>query len=284
MTRTLRYVVPTLLLISLLLYGCRSQSPVKTPQGALPDLPSSTAGTDVLFEQIADSYAGWTDLYAPVTLRLESPKELSVSGRATMVSGKEIYISLRMLGMELGVIYVNESKIYAVDKIHKQYIEEDLHRLLAGMDISISDVQNILLGRLSSIGKGTVTRADAPDFTFLSADNHWILTPKKQFKGTSLNYIATKTEPPVLTDISLRVKGKGVVDCSYADITDTPAGLAATLVTILAPMEKGDVTASLEWNMKDAKWNEGRTPAFKAPSSSYKRIDTSALLRSIGKL
>lgn len=283
MTRTLRYV-PALLLISLLLYGCRSQAPMKAPQGTLPELPSSTAAADKLFDQIADSYAGWTDFYAPVTLRLESPKELSVSGRATMVNGKEIHISLRMLGMELAVIYINESKVYAVDKIHKQYIEEDLGHLLAGMDISISDVQNLLLGRLTSIGKGTVTRADAADFSFLSADDHWILTPKRQFKGTSMNYIATKTEPPLLTDISLRIKDKGVIDCSYSDITDTPAGLTAAIVTILSIVEKGDVKASVEWNMKDAKWNEGRSPSFKAPSSSYKRIDTRSLLQSIGKL
>lgn len=281
MIRTLRYI-PTLLLISLLLYGCRTQAPVKIPQGTLPELPTSTAATDELFDQIADSYADWTDLYAPITLRLEAPKELSVSGRATMVNGKEILISLRMLGMELAVIYLNESRVYAVDKIHKQYIEEDMGHLLSEMNITISDVQNILLGRLTSIGKGTVTRTEVADFTFLSADDHWILTPKRQFKGTSMNYIATKTTPPVLTNLSLRINGKGVIDCSYTDISDTPAGLVADLIKILAPMEKGDVKASLEWNMNDAKWNEGRMPKFKVPSGSYKRIDIKTLFQSIG--
>lgn len=281
MILTLRYI-PTLLLISLLLYGCRTQAPVKIQQGTLPELPTSTAATDKLFEQIADSYADWTDLYAPITLRLEAPKELSVSGRATMVNGKEILISLRMLGMELAVIYINESEVYAIDKIHKQYIEEDMGHLLSEMNITISDVQNILLGRLTSVGKGTVTRAEVADFTFLSADDHWILTPKRQFKGTSMNYIATKTIPPVLTNLSLRINGKGVIDCSYTDITDTPAGLVAALITILAPMEKRDVKASVEWNMNDAKWNEGRMPKFKVPSGSYKRIDIKTLFQSIG--
>lgn len=281
MTCTFRHIT-AILFVSLFLCGCRTQSPVRVPQDH-PELPSSTAGTDVLFCQIADSYMEWADLYAPVTLRLESPKSLSVSGRATMVNGKDILISLRMLGMELAVIYINEEKVYAVDKIHKQYIEENLGSLLSGVDITISDVQNILLGRLTSLGKGIVNRADASDFTFLSADSQWVLTPERQFKGTSLNFIATKTEPPVLTDISLRIQGKGVFDCRYSDITDTPAGVVAAMLTLIAPMDKSDVRASVEWNMQEAKWNEGRKPTFKNPSSSYKKIDLKSLLQSIGK-
>lgn len=281
MIRTFRYI-PTLLILSLLIYGCRSQAPVSISQGSIPSLPSSTAATDELFLQMVDSYSDWTDFYSPVTLRLESPKSMSISGRATMVSGKEIYISLRMLGMEIAVIYIDENKIYAIDKFHKQFIEEDLKELLSDVDITIKDVQNILLGHLTSLGKGTVDRNDVHEFTFLSADDQWILTPEKQIKGTSLNFIATKTEPPLLTDISLRIKGKGVFGCKYSDITVTPAGATAALLTLHAPMGTGDVKASLEWDIQDAKWNEGRTPKFKMPSSSYKRIDTKSLLQSIG--
>lgn len=247
-------------------------------------LAATTADTAELFEQITGTYNSWTDLYAPITLQLESPKQFSVSGRATMVNGKEIYISLRMLGMELGVIYINEQKLYAVDKIHRQYIEEDLDRLLAGVDVTISDVQNILLGRITNFGKGTISVEDAAAFTFLSADDRWILTPVRQIKGAELNYIASRTEPPVLNDISLRIPGKGVLDCSYTDFTDTPAGTVAGLMTMLAPIDKTEAKASIEWNLNDAKWNEGRTVNFKAPSSSYKRININLLIKSIDKL
>ncbi len=274
-----------LILVSLLaLTGCHTQKSTDRPISEIPELPASKANTAELFEQMTATYGEWTDLYAPVTLSLVAPKSFSVSGRATMVRDKEIYISLRMLGMELGVIYINETKVYAVDKIHKQYIEEDLSRLLAGVDITISDVQNILLGRITNFGKGTITAEDADDFTFLSADDKWILTPVNQIKGAELNYIASKTEPPVLMDISVRIPGKGVLDCGYTDFTDTPAGATAAMLTMLAPMDKTEASASIEWNLKDAKWNEGRKANFKTPSSSYKRIDAQALIKSLGNI
>lgn len=272
-----------LLTIALLLGGCHTQKPARGASGNIPSLPESAAPTAQLFEQLTGTYDTWTDLYVPVTLRLESPKPMSVSGRATMVNGKEIYISLRVLGMELGVIYINESKMYAVDKIHKQYVEQDLGSLLSGVDVTISDVQSILLGRITSFGKGTITAADADDFEFLSADNDWILTPVKQFKGTELNYIATKTDPPVLKDISLRTV-KSVLDCSYTDMTDTPAGAVASTLNMLTSLNKTDVRASIEWNMKEAKWNEGRTANFKTPQASYKKIDIRTLFNSISRI
>ncbi len=275
---------PLILIISLLLCGCHSQKPIQHPDTNTISLPASKTSTAELFEQITGTYNSWTDMYAPITLQLDSPKQFSVSGRATMVNGKEIHISLRMLGMELGVIYINERKVYAVDKIHKQYIEEDLDRLLAGVDVTISDVQNILLGRVTNFGKGTISVDDADAFSFLSADDKWILTPIRQIKGTELNYIATKTDPPVLNDISLRIPGKGVLDCSYYDFTVTPAGTVAGLMTLLAPIDKTEARASVKWNLNDAKWNEGRTVNFKTPSSSYKRINITSLIKSIDKL
>lgn len=276
--------LPLLLIIALILSSCHSQKTIQRPGAGPTSLPASTASTTELFEQITGTYNTWTDLYAPITLQLEAPKQFAVSGRATMVNGKEIYISLRMLGMELGVIYINEQKVYAVDKIHKQYIEEDLDRLLGGVEVTISDVQNILLGRVTNFGKGSISMEDAESFTFLSADDRWILTPVKQIKGAELNYIATKTAPPVLNDISLRIPGKGVLDCSYADFTVTPAGTVAAMMTLLAPIDKTEARASIEWNLGDAKWNEGRTVNFKAPSPSYKRINISSLIKSIDKL
>lgn len=284
MLRTYRYYA-LLLTISLLLSACHTQKPTMRQNDEVTEIrPTSIASTSALFAQMADTYTPWTDVYMPVTLRLEAPKSMSVSGRATMVNGKEILISFRMLGMELAVIYINESKIYAVDKIHKQYIEEDLSRLLSGADITITDVQNILLGRVTNFGKGTITAADADDFTFLAADNKWILTPMHQIKGAELHYIATKTDPPALNDISLRIPGKGVLECSYSDLTTTPAGSVAAMLTMLAPVDKKEVRASVEWNLGDAKWNEGRPVNFKSPSSAYKRIDVTSLLKSIDKL
>lgn len=178
---------------SLSLGGCHSSK--TSYKGNLKTEQSSETDIQALFDNLADSYTEWTDVYLPVNLSLSSPKKLSVSGRATMVRDKEINISLRLLGMEVAVIYINTEKAYVVDKYHKMYLCEDLDKLLGGYDVTIADLQNLLLGRVPVMGKGEVSKADFSQFDFLESANDWILTPKKQIEGSELHYIASKTTP-----------------------------------------------------------------------------------------
>lgn len=263
---------------ALFLTGCHTGKKA-TYKGNVETLDTSNNDTRELFTRIADSYEDWQDLYVPVTLSLVSPKRFNVSGRATMVQGKEINLSLRMLGFEVAVVYINETTIYVVDKYHKMYVSEEITNLLADYDLTITDIQNLLLGRITSLGHGTITPDDARDFNFLSSDSQWVLTPKKQRKDTDVNYIATMTDPPVLSDISLRIKNKGVVNLNYSEPTITPAGITAGILSIFAPIKDTEAEASITLNYAEAKWNEGRTVNFKTPNASYKKIDIESLIK-----
>lgn len=271
-----------ILLMTAAMTGCRTS---KTPgyTGNLSTQAAATDDTRKLFDELASAYTGWQDLYVPVTLSLESPKNLSVSGRATLVNGKEINISLRMLGMEVAVLYADEQKVYLVDKFHKCYLEEDISSVLSGYDVTLSDLQNILLGRASLPGKGVVSDGDYDEFSFLAGDETWMLTPRHQYKGCDWHYVASLSSPPVLSALSLRLSGGGVALCGFAEPTDTPAGVVSGVLSVSVPYEKTDVRASVVWQLGDAKWNTGRSAKFKVPSS-YKRLDARDLLKSIEKL
>lgn len=266
----------TLAVMMLMMSGCHSSKSQYT--GNL-NTEVSTANSNELFKEMAESYSDWTDLYVPVNFQLLSPKQFSVSGRATMVYGKEINISLRMLGMEVAVIYVNETTLYVVDKYNKRYLCEDISGLLSGYDLTLIDLQNILLGRVTNFGNGTITTKDSKDFAFLEADNLWVLTPKKQRANTELNYIATKTDPPVLSDIALRIANKGMISIAYTEPSSSPAGIISGILTATVPYKQKEIVASIVSNLNEAKWNEGRSVSFKDPSSSYKKMEVESLLK-----
>ena len=87
----------------------------------------------------------WSDLYVPVKLELTEPARMSISGRATMVRDRSIYLSLRMIGMEVATVYVDTDSIFATEKLHKQMLAVDFDKTLGGK-LSVGELQDLLLG------------------------------------------------------------------------------------------------------------------------------------------
>jgi len=133
MIKSLRYIslcISTVLLAALC--SCHSQKSATTE-------PAAT---------VADQ-AGWQDLYVPLTFELQSPSNMSISGRATMIRDRQIHISLRFLGMEVAIIDITPEAITAIDKYHRLIVTEPIAKILADHDISISDLQDALIGNPS---------------------------------------------------------------------------------------------------------------------------------------
>ena len=68
--------------------GCRSSKGTVSSDGypSISGQPTVTAVSPL--KSITDNYRDWTDVSVPVTLRLVSPKNMSVSARARMVRGR----------------------------------------------------------------------------------------------------------------------------------------------------------------------------------------------------
>lgn len=234
-----------------------------------------------LFTRLTSDYKAWSDVYMPVTLSVSSPLDMSISGRATLVRDSDIYISLRMMGFEVAVAYINNEYIYIIDKFNKRYIRESLSQLPADIPVTVSNIQDMLLGRAFLPGITSLTSADASKFSLTNATSStWTLTPLSGIKGADWHFNASRTNPPVLTGISMKLASGMPVECVYLDQKDTVAGLLASSLGISSTIDNKKIEINITWGLDDAKWDSGKPVKFSAPGSSYKRVSTQSLIKS----
>lgn len=265
--------------------SCRSSKSATTT-------PSTTSSSNVNIEEIHSNimlsskldsvgalYHSWNDVELPVDLELISPNEFSVSGRATMVKDKSIYISIRVFGFEAANIYINNDSIHATYKMGKIYIADDVRKLLKGYPVNVGDLQNILLGRAFILGDGTIKSANG--ISVLSKGATWEASPKCEIVGVNY-YFTFNSVDDTLKLLTVLIQGANPVHCYYNNIDNSAAGKVAEELTISANANKQQLKASIKWNLKKAKWNTGATPKWKAPKG-YKRVNVEDLLNAINQ-
>jgi hypothetical protein len=94
---------------------------------------------------VAEQTSKWSDVYIPVKVELTEPSRMSISGRATMVRDRSVYLSLRMLGMEVATVYIDADSIFATEKLHKQMLAVG-YEATVGNRLTIGQLQDVLLG------------------------------------------------------------------------------------------------------------------------------------------
>ena len=247
--------------------SCRSSKTVTTTPAPSTNTTHNIHHTDTAailashLSDVASSYKSWNDVEMPIELELISPRNLSISGRATMVKDKSIYISIRVLGFEAANIYINNDSIHA--------------KLLKGYAVTVGDLQDLLLGRAFVLGKGTIKNSDDVDLDLSSST--WTATPKCDIKGVEYKYTFS-TNDNALKLLTVLIQGASPVLCDYSDNIDSEAGMIAQMLVISANVKKQQLKASIKWNADNAKWNSGATPKWKAPKG-YNRVDVEALLK-----
>ncbi len=235
--------------LALILSGCHKGPKAPTNVGDIgPGQPINE-----VFALLENTYSEWEDVQMPVALSMSVPEKLSISGRATMVRDSAIYLSLRMMGMEVAQAYANPDSVWVVDKYHKKYLQESLSTLCGSYQMALDDIQDCLLGQAFPIDDSGVTGEYK-----LDVEVPWL---------TGLYFV--RMDPP------------RAVAFSYAEMQETPAGLATDLVNISARMDSLSMSALIQWNFDKAQWNTGRTVEFKRPGEQYKRVALEGLLRAV---
>ena len=228
------------------------------------------------FNSTVSEYKNWKDVVVPIDLSLISPKQLSVSGRVTMVKDEFIYISIRVLGFEVANVYITNDSIYASYKIDKIYIAEDLRSVLGSYPASIGDLQNLLLGRAFVLGKGAITPSMENDFSLLANDDHWKIIPHS-IKNIGYEFLFENGSNN-LSSLSVDVNNKRRAVCTYASPISTSAGKFAKSVTVSSELKGKAVCAKIAWDFNDAKWNTSATHKWKTPKG-YRRISVANFLK-----
>lgn len=119
--------------------------------------------------------AKWTNVYLPVKVQMLEPQQVSFSGRATLVRGASIYISIRLLGMEMGSMYATPSEGWVTIKPQRTAVRMSLTDMLQLADVDFATVQDAMLGdeaaldRLPARVKASVQQGNGTSTVTLSA-------------------------------------------------------------------------------------------------------------------
>ncbi|MBR5332163.1 MAG: DUF4292 domain-containing protein [Muribaculaceae bacterium] len=261
--------------------GCKSS---KSTLSTTATYPIVTEGNDDVtkllsnFEQTIASYQDWTDVVMPMNLSLIAPKQLSISGRTTMVKDESIYISIRVLGFEAANAYITNDSIFASYKLDKIYIAEDLRKILGGFPATISDLQSMLLGRAFVLGKGAINSTMNNEFLLSINEDSWKITPH-DINNVGYEFIFENSTNSLST-LSINIANENRANCIYGGSTSTAVGNIAKGVTISTEIKDTPLCAKIAWELNNAKWNTAPTTKWKTPKG-YRRINVANILKSL---
>ncbi len=258
----------TSIVITVFLSGCHS-SKKATEQS------SSIIGSETSFAGVLNRHSAWTDIEVPISIDISSPVNFNISGRAKMINGKSVDISLRMLGFEVGRLYINADSVFGYIKMSKTGIAESLGDLTAQIPINISNVQELLTGGLFLLGKTSLSDANEHDFIIEKEDGGVVMTPRKQSDKFQYGFF-------VNNNIIRFVGGNDEknIQCAYSGYSANTHNYPAEVdvkVSLSRP-----VVASINWRWESAKWNTGLSSQFSMPNG-YKKVRSQEILNHLPK-
>jgi len=239
------------------------------PMGQATTTPVSPTASD-LRDAVIATLADWQTMQTGGNIRLSAGSTFSSSIQVRMVRDQAIYISLRpVLGIEVGKLIITADSLYAVDKVHKRYIAEKVSLLTGGIPVTVSDVQNIFLGRPFIIGKGTLSEDTKAYMTVSNEGDSFTLVPGERYKGYSYTFSFNKKNE--ITSLQIMPQGSATASCQvkYSDVKASAAGNIAHSIDANASIEKKNVAFSLTY--KGIDWN-GKVRIELGIPSNYKRM------------
>lgn len=227
----------------------------------------------------------WEKTKVPITLRLKSPKNLSVSGQALMERGKCITISLKFIGMEIGLVHLTPDSVIAMDKYNKRYISESLGKFLSGAELNITNVQDVITGCPFLLGSpqpfSTVLNKFEIESPAISGGNYSLI-PKQM--PTGVEYGFSLSPAMQLAALIIKAGSNQPVTVSYSAPVTTTYGNMSPSVTVKATSGKTEIEAAIEWGLGKAKWDKDVQMRTVSIPKGYERIDAKKLLKGLSNM
>ena len=222
------------------------------------------------YDAVIATLGDWQTLQTGGNIKLNAGSSFSSSIQMRMVRDQAIYISLRpVLGIEVGRLLITADSLYAVDKVHKRYIAEKVSILTSGIPLTVSDVQDIFLGRPFIIGKGTMNEGVKAGITVTREGNMVLLTPSEQYKGYGYTFTFDKNNRITSLDIVPVSSGTAAFQVKYSDVKGTTAGNIAHGINANATVDNKKMALSLTY--KDIDWN-GNVKIDRSIPGGYSRM------------
>ena len=237
---------------------------------SVPDSTTTqTSATDPMAAVIT-TLGDWQTMQTGGNIKLSAGSSFSSAIQVRMVRDQAIYISLRpMLGIEVGRLLITADSLYAVDKLHKRYIAEKVSILTSGIPVTVSDVQDIFLGRPCIIGKGTLSEANKSGMDVNTEKNSLTLVPTESYKGYGYAFTFDKSNRITSLDIVPQGSTTAAYQVKYSNVQATSAGNIAHAINANATIENKKMALSL--NYKNIEWN-GNVKIDRSLPSGYSRM------------
>jgi len=264
-----------LIMLVALMSACGTFKKAATVPDTTTTTPATPRATTDAMESIIATLGDWQTMQTGGNIKLSAGSSFSSAIQVRMVRDQAIYISLRpMLGIEVGKMLITADSLYAVDKVHKRYIAEKVSVLTAGIPVTVSDVQDIFLGRAFIIGKGTLNQAMKGLVNLVQDHGTTALAPAEHYRG--YGYAFTIDKASRVTALNITREGRTTPACKvkYSKVTSTPAGNIAHGIDVDAAIEKRKLSFSMSYKQID--WN-GQVKIDRNIPNGYKRMNAADL-------
>lgn len=275
----MRNRIAIIIALTALLAACGTVKKGATP-GGTTTASTTTVTTGDPRDAVIAKLGDWQTMQTGGNIKLNAGSSFSSSIQVRMVKDQAIYISLRpMLGIEAGRLIITADSLYAVDKIHKRYIAEKVSILTSGIPVTVSEVQDMFLGRPFIIGKGTVDNETKSGLNVTREGNTVVLSPDEQYKGYGYAFTFDKNGRITSLDIVPTGGKTAAYQVKYDDVRGTSAGNVAHGININATVERKAMSLAL--NYKDIDWN-GKVKIDASIPQNYKRMSARDLFSMFG--
>lgn len=260
--------------IALLIVGCKSSKQASSDN--YTEIASDAAGN---YRIVVADYHDWHDVSMPVKLSLQQPSSMSVSGRARIIRGQSISLSLRFLGLEVAQLYVDRDSIHASYRLKKIYLSESLSEIKNDFPLSLENIQDLLMGQAFLLGDSRLSLDDINHLSFENTESGWNIIPDNTPRN--INYGFHFSADNHLSRCVAFTSDESVLAIAeYSDPLPSPAGLLASVADISVAKGSRKVQASISWNLGSAEWNTNFSNKWNTPKG-YSRIRLSQLLKAI---
>ena len=239
----------------------------------VPDTTSTTTTTPNTVTDPVDAIiatlGNWQTMQTSGNIKLSAGSSFSSAIQVRMVRDQAIFISLRpMLGIEVGRLLITADSLYAVDKVHKRYIAEKVSLLTSGIPVTVSDVQDMFLGRPFILGKGTLNETLKSQVTVGEA-SPLVLTANESYKGYGYVFNFDKAGRIASLNIAPTKSAAAAYQVKYSDVRGTSAGNIAHSIIADATIENKKMALSLTY--KNIEWN-GNVKIDRSLPNGYSRM------------
>ncbi|MDE7426594.1 MAG: DUF4292 domain-containing protein [Muribaculaceae bacterium] len=224
---------------------------------------------------IASSYRHWQDVSLPVKVSIRKPASVTLSGRLTMVRDRSIHLSFKMLGIEVASAYVDRDSVFIYERLHKYLLAEPMSRLSGKSNISLTDMQDLILARIFAPGTGTLNSNNTTAFSLTGSDSDITITPAHT-PGYTLTYAMTAGVQPLIKQLTVNIPSAGTSTVSYSDWAETPAGQNPQHLEVSGRLSGKPLVASVTLDLGEAKWDSSPKNKWSVPRKAT-RITMAAL-------